>query len=542
MALLKSLETGHGFLKAGLRGFEKSGKTTTGLFLAIAAKRVLGHKGPIVFLDTEQGSPFAARILRELCDEELVGMRTRIFDEIVKGCREAEQAGAACVVVDSMTHLWEEVKDSYLAQLNRKRSKKIPKLQFQHWADVKRRFQVFKSWFLNSACHVVICGRSGFTYDFLEMEEGGQKELVKTGVRMKSEGELGYEPSLIVDMQRIEPRDGSRISRKAVVLGDRFGVVDGKEKTFETIPFTTKKNIQKAYAAVENFFLPHLRLLKPGGLPVIEEGESDMGIGENGMSEYRQEKTDTTILLEEIQGLLVSAHPGQSAREKKVKTDLVQQVFGTRSWTKVELLGREHLRAGLDRLRELLEPDRQDMIARWTALAKVVAEAGRHHVDSLPVDADMTTIALRCRELEALLPADPEPPNGPGKGARGPQEPPAKEAAPKVSTPTAYADYNLRPLRPLPPSAALGSENPPGKGAQRPQDGPREGDPAQVSDPAGDEKLAIWGECASILADLDPRPKLERGPAAMSTDELKTFRATLLEEWERQKALKRAKE
>ena len=47
---------------------------------------------------------------------------------------------------------------------------------------------------------------------------------------------------------------------------------------------------------------------------------------------YDDRRKFQTIFTEEIEGELISALPGQSSGEKKLKTDILEVVFMTRSW------------------------------------------------------------------------------------------------------------------------------------------------------------------------------------------------------------------
>ena len=40
----------------------------------------------------------------------------------------------------------------------------------------------------------MIAGRAGYDYDYEQREDGTGKDLVKTGIKMKTEGEFGFEP------------------------------------------------------------------------------------------------------------------------------------------------------------------------------------------------------------------------------------------------------------------------------------------------------------------------------------------------------------
>jgi hypothetical protein len=134
-------------------------------------------------------------------------------------------------------------------------------------------------------------------------------------------------------------KGGFTVHRTATVIGDRFGVLDGKSATDPTF----------------EFFLPHVQLLTPGAhAPVDTSIKTDTGVDEDGGDAWARERKTRTILAEEIQGELVAAFPGQTAAEKKHKATLLAEIFHTRSWTAVEGMDSERLRAGLHALRERL--------------------------------------------------------------------------------------------------------------------------------------------------------------------------------------------
>jgi hypothetical protein len=212
-------------------------------------------------------------------------------------------------------------------------------LEFQDWGPVKGLWNDrWTQLYLNAPLHLIICGRAGYEYDFTETEDG-KKELTKVGIKMRTEAEFGFEPSLLVEMERTQTptgKGGFTIHRTATVIGDRFGVLDGKSATDPTF----------------DFFLPHIRLLTPGAhAPVDTAVKTDTGVDEDGSDAWARERKTRTILAEEIQGELVAAFPGQTSAEKKAKADLLAAIFHTRSWTAVENMDSERLRAGLHALR-----------------------------------------------------------------------------------------------------------------------------------------------------------------------------------------------
>jgi hypothetical protein len=344
MALLKPLGQGQSYLKGGFLGFPKSGKTWTATYLATGLHKYLKNCGEVVMFDTEGGSEYVAPIVRKELGRELLGVKARSFADLMAVTKELKPNDI--LIVDSITHPWRELCDAHLKGVNEQRArKKQPpraRLEFQDWGPIKNTWAKWADWYLNSPVHVIICGRAGFEYEMQTNEETDQKELVKTGTKMKTESEFGFEPSLLVEMERLIERDGGRrvAKRQATVIGDRFGILDGK--VFVNPKFRD--------------FLPHVALLKPGTHSEIDtEVKSDTGVDESGDAEWNRERKARTILSEEIQGLLVFHIPGQTAKDKQRKAALLHEAFGTRSWTAVEGLPSEVQRQGLALLHERLD-------------------------------------------------------------------------------------------------------------------------------------------------------------------------------------------
>lgn len=343
MSLLQEMGGGQGYLKGGFLGFAGSGKTFTAVTLAIGVKKFFKHKGAIAMYDTEGGSEYIAQKVLKETGQKLQGVRSRSFDDLVTVGLECEKAGISVLIADSVTHVWRELCASWLKRVNEARARRNPPLtprtlEFQDWNGIKEIWNdKWTSWYLNSKIHIIICGRAGFEYDFEKNEETGKSELIKSGIKMKVENEFGFEPSLLVEMERDqEVKDGvRRLVRRATVLKDRFGVIDatvGVNPTFD-------------------FFKPHIELLTPGAhAPVDTEVRTNVPpVEDDG---WPKEKRDRVILCEEIQGLLLKVFPGQTTREKSQKAAILENIFGTRSWTKVESMQSSTLRAGLGELRE----------------------------------------------------------------------------------------------------------------------------------------------------------------------------------------------
>ena len=343
---------GQGYLKAGFLGFNKSGKTyTAGKMLCYLHQR-FGLKKPIACFDTEASIEYIAPWIREATGQDPIGCKSQSFADLMALTKKCDEGAAEILLVDSITHVWRDLCKCYLDQVNAARDQqnksRRTRLEFQDWSNIKDVWSRWTDWYTNSRVHVCICGRAGFEWDFEETEDATgntHKELVKTGVKMKVESEFGFEPSLLVEFERIQIPDPKRptkftFTHRATVLGDRFDVMDAQ----------TVDNPKG------DWFEPHISKLSPGQVNFVDTSlKTNMGVNETGDGEWQRERRQRTILSEEIMGVMLAAYPSTSAVEKKAKAQLLQDCFGTRSWTKVENMPADELREGLTKAKAWVE-------------------------------------------------------------------------------------------------------------------------------------------------------------------------------------------
>lgn len=318
-------------------GLAGAGKTHTASNIAIGLIQYLRDHGidyaqkPVFFLDTETGSDY----VKPLFDKNGIKMmqaKTRAFSDLVPAVHEAEKEGSL-LLIDSITHFWTEFTEAYAKKRNRRRG-----LEFQDWAYLKQEWRRFTDAYVNSSLHIIMCGRMGYEYDFFQNEENGKKELEKTGVKMKAETETGYEPSILVLMERAMEFETKRQIRKAYILKERFDVIDGAEITNPTF----------------KDFLPHIELLNLGGAHVgIDMTRNSDGIIPEASSnkdwKYREEQRE--IFLEKTQNLMTEhGISGRSDAGKQRVIELLKKHFQTTSWREVESYNIERLKAGFDTL------------------------------------------------------------------------------------------------------------------------------------------------------------------------------------------------
>lgn len=337
MSLFKPAEHTQAYMKAGFMGLAGSGKTHTSANLAIGLIQYLQERGidyafkPVYFLDTETGSDYV-KPLFDRAGIKLMQAKTRAFADLVPAVQEAEKSGAL-LLIDSITHFWTEFTESYARKRNRRRG-----LEFQDWAFLKAEWRRFTDVYVNSSLHIIMCGRMGYEYDFFQNEENGKKELEKTGVKMKAETETGYEPSILVLMERQMEFESKKQIRRAYILKERFDVIDGSEFVNPTF----------------NDFLPHIELLNLGGkqLGVDTSRNSDGIIPEVGSGndwKYREEQRQ--IYLEKIQALMTEhGISGRSDAGKQRVIELLKKHFLTTSWREVESFNLDQIKDGFDKL------------------------------------------------------------------------------------------------------------------------------------------------------------------------------------------------
>lgn len=349
MALLQKLGGGQGYLKAGFLGFAASGKTFTATDLAIGTRKLMGNEGPIAFFDTESGSEFVAKTVLAATGFDLIGVKSRSFDDLMAVAEECSASKISVLIVDSVTHVWRELCDAYLKRVNEhlmeragrdgKKPRKQYNLEFQDWGPIKAQWGKWTDWYLNSQVHVIICGRAGFEYDEEVDDRTGKKKLVKTDTKMKVENEFGFEPSLLIEMERITvDRRGTPLQvNRATIRKDRWNLINGKVCDNPTFAF----------------FQPAVEpLIGATQRPIDTRVKSDVDVDDQGADPWFREKKHRQILCEEIVGeLQKQGLDGQSAAAKTARGNLMEKLFGTRSWSKVEGMDSATLRAALGTLR-----------------------------------------------------------------------------------------------------------------------------------------------------------------------------------------------
>ena len=320
------------YLKIGLEGFAGSGKTFTMAQIAAGLHKRIQSQKPIVIFDTEE----AAKFLRRFFDGhgiKVLHKRSRSRADLIETMRRCRDGASDILMIDSISHVWENFLAAYAEKLHRKGGR----FQFQDWGVIKPTWkQEFSDPFVRDPYHCLFTGRAGFEYE-TEVDDEGKKELFKTGIKMKVEGETAYEPDILVLMSRREDVVGTgekSVWREAMIIKDRSTLIDGK--TMRNPSFDD--------------FLPSIDY-------ILENPEVSAAVEASATTLFEATADDQKayairrdILIEKIEAEMVSAWPGSSADAKRSKVDALEDAFGTKSWTEVTKMRVEQLEGALNRL------------------------------------------------------------------------------------------------------------------------------------------------------------------------------------------------
>lgn len=324
------------YIKFGFEGFAGTGKTYTAATVAIGLHKKIKSTKPVVMFDTEKSSKF---LQKKFEDEgiQLVVKESSTLADLVTTIKLVAEGYAEILIIDSITHVWEKFLEEY-----KEKNKKVT-LYMPDWNIIKPAWKKqFSHLFVHSRVHILMCGRAGYEYDNEINLETGKREIFKSGVKMKVEGETAFEPDLLILMNRYEDLLGSekKVYREAMILKDRSHLIDSK--TF----------INPKY---EDFELAINYAL---GSPVESSREtqsSSFHLIPDDKDKYMDSK-QREIIIEEIKAILDMTYPGSSVDARNSKSKLLSSAFNTTSPTAITTMTLAELTIGFNKIKEKLKP------------------------------------------------------------------------------------------------------------------------------------------------------------------------------------------
>ena len=306
-------------VRIGFFGKTGTGKTYTAIAVAIGLHKYIKSKNPIRFFDTESGSDWAAKLCAE-AGIKLDTWHTRTFTDLVTTMHDTV-GKSDILVVDSLTHVWGDLRDSY------KRKKNTNILTVAAIGRLKDKWNSkFTDVYKTVPFHIIWCSREGMVFQMIpDEDEEGKTKMAATGAKPSTEMEAGYEPALLVQMVHARNvTDGTYIPRAIVV----------KDKNMDRQ--TTLMGKQFDWPTFENF-LPHLRQLNLGGehRPMNLDKDSQSEFDKDGRTDRDWARIERDGALEEFKNTL-SGLFGTSKDDKRMKNKVAQILFGTTAWPKIE--------------------------------------------------------------------------------------------------------------------------------------------------------------------------------------------------------------
>lgn len=329
--MFKKLENNRPFLKMAFEGFAGDGKTYTATQVAIGVHRKIGSTKPIAIFDTEKAAKALVKIFENAGIKAVVEDEQRSLKALSDAIKWCEDGNSDILIIDSITHVWEEYLSAYMTEKRRTR------LEFQDWGIIKPKWKrEFSTPFVQAKCHIIFTGRAGYEYSDEKNEETGKREIFKTGIKMKAENETAFEPDLLVlmekQMQTIGPE--KKVWREATVLKDRTAQIDGKNfknPSFEDFAPSIDALLSGAYVA-----------------PSDEQIKDKFEDAEAKTVENRQRKAKT---ISEVEGIFNLMGLGASVKDKQFKAACLNKIWGVTSIDKLEDIKAADLLAGYNGLR-----------------------------------------------------------------------------------------------------------------------------------------------------------------------------------------------
>jgi hypothetical protein len=190
-------------IKLGLQGPSGSGKTYSSLLIAYG---LCNDWSKIAVVDTENHS---ADLYAHLGTYNTISLSAPFTPErYIQAIEVCEKAGMEVVIIDSVTHEWENLLDHHAS---------LQGNSFTNWGKITPRHNDFVQRILQSPCHIISTIRT--KQDYVLSEKNGKMVPEKVGLKSVQRDGLDYEMTLVFDLD---------IKNHAIASKDRTGLFFGK--------------------------------------------------------------------------------------------------------------------------------------------------------------------------------------------------------------------------------------------------------------------------------------------------------------------------
>jgi len=189
--MFKPAQKSQSKLRCAMHGPSGGGKTMSALRIATGIAEVLKTK--IAFIDTERGSAqkYADRFtfdVENLTDHTIAGY--------TKAMKEAAAAGYGVLIIDSMSHAWQEL----LTEVDRLAQAKFRGNTWSAWSEGTPKQRQFIDTLLAYPGHVIATMRSDTAWESEKDERTGKTKPVKIGLKPQQGKGIEYEFDLLIEL------------------------------------------------------------------------------------------------------------------------------------------------------------------------------------------------------------------------------------------------------------------------------------------------------------------------------------------------------
>ena len=224
-------------LKISMFGATGSGKTFTSLLIAEGLHRIEGGPPPL-FIDTEDGARFYTRtVRRRAVHPEAFEVNRTVTTDLLKVEEAILNNESCCVVVDSVSGLWQGAIDAYTGPMVGQNKDKIP---IHAWGGIKAPYKRVIDLLCNKPFHAIVCGRE--TLDLYDDEVTG--ETLSAGTKMQAEKNTQYEFDVCLHMTLSAIKGTKKKLPTMLITKDRTGILD---REFYRCP-TFEQTVGQVYA------------------------------------------------------------------------------------------------------------------------------------------------------------------------------------------------------------------------------------------------------------------------------------------------------
>lgn len=389
--------------KMSFEGFAGAGKTLTMCCIALGIWEAEGKTGNIVLVDTERSAKFIVPFFHQfglIEGKNFFVTHTRSLQRWGEILALAESRRGTIMLTDTVSHVYEEM----MIQFERDNGRKV---KYPQDAMVIKPMwkEKFSNPFLQASnCHLLFTGRAAWEYTMEQDEDTGKKSFNATGVKMRGDNELAYEPDVVVLMERLQKigSDGVETARCATIMKDRSRLIDGQQFIFRA--FEPGKD-KEGQARVWERFEPVFRLLASGNTNAPAPTEADKTLGplfQKGQGEaWYQQKLRAERLVEEIKAIFDQwGLGGTGGVEKAVRANLYKMIFDNRTTAALAELSPDELGEGKDVI---------EYMARFTAKNMEFIEknfkAGQYETVGEFLNTEKTKYVDGLKNLNAKAPA-----------------------------------------------------------------------------------------------------------------------------------------